>query len=300
MPNLTVCDRRQFLRFLAALASTATINTPLAGSVPEMPIFVRSKDGTRVALYRQGSGSALLLVHGGSGDHTRWDSVLPALSARFRVCAMDRRGHGQSGDAREYSLEREFEDVATVADSLDRPVSLIGHSFGAICAAEAALRTQSIGQLVLYEPPFPVAGPIADPKVLANFEDLVQKGQKDAALEMFLRDIVKLSETRIAAARKDPDWAARANTIDVQVREIRAVNAYEFTATRFEKLKIPTLLVMGSQTADHHRAAIEALSRALPDRTLVTLQGAGHDAIQAAPALFTDAVLGFLKPCPGN
>ncbi len=76
------------------------------------------------------------------------------------------------------------------------------------------------------------------------------------------------------------------------------MNAYEFAAAKFEKLKIPTLLVMGSQTADHHRAAIEALSRALPNRTLVTLQGQGHDAIQAAPQLFTDAVLGFLKSRP--
>jgi pimeloyl-ACP methyl ester carboxylesterase len=293
-----VYDRRQFLTVLAAFVPATAINLPLAGSVPEMLLMVHSKDATRLAVYCQGSGSTLLLVHGGSGDHTRWEPAVPAFSARFRVCAMDRRGHGQSGDAQKYSFEREFEDVATVADSLDRPVSVIGHSFGAICAAEAALRTRSIEKLVLYEPPFPVSGPVADPEVLAKFEDLVQKGQKDAALEMFLHDIVKLPDNRIEEARKEPGWAARANTIDIQVREIRAVNAYEFAAAKFEKLKIPTLLVMGSQTADHHRVAIEALSRVLPNRTLVTLQGQGHDAIQAAPQLFTDAVLGFLKPRP--
>jgi len=62
---------------------------------------------------------------------------------RVSGCAMDRRGHGQSGDTQEYSLEREFEDVAAVADSLDQRVSVIGHSL-VICAAEAALRTRNI------------------------------------------------------------------------------------------------------------------------------------------------------------
>ncbi len=160
------------------------------------------------------------------------------------------------------------------------------------------MRTRNIEKLVLYEPPFPVNGPAADPGVLSKFEDLVQRGQKDAALEVFLRDIVKLSDARIAAARKNPNWTARARTVDVQVREIRALNAYEFVPAKFGKLMIPTLLVMGSQTADHHRVAIEALGRALPNQTLVTLQGQGHDAIEAAPELFTNAVLEFLKSRP--
>lgn len=291
-------DRRQFLRILTAFAPATVITLPGASSLPEKPVTVRSKDGTRIALECQGSGPALLLVHGGMGDHSRWERVLPAFSARFRVCAMDRRGHGQSGDAQEYSFEREFEDVAAVADSLNPPVSVIGHSLGAICAAEAALRTQNIDQLVLYEPPFPMGGPVTDPTVLSRFEDLVRRGQKDAALEMFLRHIVKLSETRIAAARKNPSWTARARTVDVQVREIRALNAYEFVPAKFGKLTIPTLLVMGSQTAGHHRAAIEALARALPNQMLVILQGQEHDAIEAAPELFTNAVLEFLKSRP--
>ena len=128
MPNLIAYDRRQFLRILAAFAPAAASTLPVASSIVEKPLTVRSKDGTRIAFYCQGSGPALLLVHGGMGDHSRWEPVLPTFSARFRVCAMDRRGHGQSGDTQEYSLEREFEDVAAVADSLDQRVSVIGHS----------------------------------------------------------------------------------------------------------------------------------------------------------------------------
>jgi pimeloyl-ACP methyl ester carboxylesterase len=262
----------------------------------EMPRMVRSKDGTPLAIYDQGAGPSLLLVHGGSGDHTRWGPVLPALSADFHVCAMDRRGHGLSGAGYgEYSLEKEFADVEIVADAVDRPVSVIGHSFGAICAAEAALLTRSIGQLVLYEPPFPVNGPVASPETVAELDDLLREGRNDEALEVFLRNIVKLPDSRIAAARAEPDWAARASTMKIQIREIRGLNAYRFEPGRFANLRIPVLLVMGSETAEHHRAAINALRRALPNRTVITLPGQGHDAVQAAPAVFKDAVMGFLK-----
>jgi len=111
---------------------------------------------------------------------------------------------------------------------------------------------------------------------------------------MFLWEIVKLPDTRIVSARKDPSWSSRAKSIGVQVRELRAVNAYKFNTEKFQKLLTPTLLVTGSETAEHHRVAIDALGHALPNRTLVVLQGQGHDGIRAAPGLFAESVLKFL------
>ena len=42
------------------------------------------------------------------------------LEERFAVCAVDRRGRGGSDDSEDYAIEREFEDVAAVVDSLRR------------------------------------------------------------------------------------------------------------------------------------------------------------------------------------
>jgi pimeloyl-ACP methyl ester carboxylesterase len=79
------------------------------------------------------------------------------LGAKIRkglyVARMDRRGRGGSGDSTEYAIEREFEDVATVVNALDAPILLFGHSFGAVCALEAAMRTDKLAGLVLYEAP---------------------------------------------------------------------------------------------------------------------------------------------------
>jgi Alpha/beta hydrolase family len=73
------------------------------------------------------------LVHGTTADHSRWDTVLPELGAHFRVYTMDRRGRGESGDAEPYRVEAEFDDVAAVVDSIGGDVSVLGHSYGALC-----------------------------------------------------------------------------------------------------------------------------------------------------------------------
>src|SRR5687768_6369257 len=119
---------------------------------------VISTDGTPIAYRRSGEGPALVLVHGTAADHTRWQSILPALEERFTVYAIDRRGRGGSGDAPTYAIEHEFEDVAAMVDAISGPVSLLGHSYGALCALEAALRTDNVRRLVLYEPPIPTGG----------------------------------------------------------------------------------------------------------------------------------------------
>src|SRR5690242_14877768 len=112
-------------------------------TTPAEYVTVTSKDGTPLALWKSGVGPSLVAVHGACADHTAWDSVVPLLADTFTVYAMDRRGRGASGDAPRYALEREFEDVAAAVDALPGPVHLYGHSFGGICAVEAAMRTRN-------------------------------------------------------------------------------------------------------------------------------------------------------------
>ena len=93
---------------------------------------VISKDGTPIAYQRSGKGAPLVLIHGTGASSERWEPVPPALEKHFSVYAVDRRGRGASGDAHTYAIQREFEDVAAVVDSIGDRVELLGHSFGAI------------------------------------------------------------------------------------------------------------------------------------------------------------------------
>jgi pimeloyl-ACP methyl ester carboxylesterase len=105
---------------------------------------IHSADGTPIASECVGAGPSLVIVHGGTGDRTRWTPLFPLLAPRFRVCAMDRRAHGSSGDAPSYSLLKGVEDVVAVVEAQPEPVFVLGHSFGAVCAFEAAFHTTRI------------------------------------------------------------------------------------------------------------------------------------------------------------
>jgi pimeloyl-ACP methyl ester carboxylesterase len=102
------------------------------------------------------SGSSLVLIHGG-GD--RWQGflpILPALTMRWHVFAVDLRGHGKSG--RVPGQYRPEHYVADVAAFLERrfagPVSLFGHSLGGWIALLVAARlAERVGALILGDPP---------------------------------------------------------------------------------------------------------------------------------------------------
>ena len=142
---------------------------------------IRSKDGTWIAFERGGSGPPLVVVHGTSADHTRWAPVLPALETYFTVYALDRRGRGDSGDATHYAIEREFEDISVVIDAIGQPTDVCGHSYGGICALEAARRTPHVRRLVLYEPPIPTGVKDLYPaQVVAELQALLSTAQTDA------------------------------------------------------------------------------------------------------------------------
>jgi pimeloyl-ACP methyl ester carboxylesterase len=91
-------------------------------------VTLRSTDGTTIAYERIGGGPPLVLVHGSVCDRTYWKPILPALAEHFTVVCPDRRGRGASGDATDFGIEREFDDIAAVVDAIDEPVHLLGHS----------------------------------------------------------------------------------------------------------------------------------------------------------------------------
>jgi pimeloyl-ACP methyl ester carboxylesterase len=257
---------------------------------------VISTDGTPIAYKRGGRGPPLVLVHGTTADHTRWDSLRPFLEEHFTVYAIDRRGRGESGDTTEYALEREAEDIAAVVDSIDKAVVLLGHSYGALCSLEAALRTDNLRKLTLYEPPLPVSDHVTDTEgVLNEMTALMDDGENEQALVLFFSNIVGSSPTELDAYRSAPDWLARVNAVHTVVREERAEKGYEFDAARFAGLTIPILLLSGDESASFLRDATNVLNEALPNSRITVFAGHGHAAMNTAPNLFIDEVLAFIQ-----
>ena len=260
---------------------------------PSQISTVLSKDGTRIALECRGKGPSLLIVHGGTGDRKRWTPLLPLFASRFTVCAMDRRGHGESEPGTSYSLQKESEDVVAAVNARHNPVFVLGHSIGGVFVLEAAFMTKKISKLVLYEPPLQDLDHTA---VADRMERLIQSGNREQALLTFLGEIVMMSPNEIELMKARPVWPARVAGIDIQIREIRALTKYRFDARRMGKLKTPTLLLAGSNTASPQvKQAVKSLEDALPNRTLFVFEGEGHNAMDNIPQQFAEVVMKFLQ-----
>jgi pimeloyl-ACP methyl ester carboxylesterase len=258
---------------------------------------VTSADRTEIAFARTGSGPPLVLITGGAtNDHTRWDQagVRSAFAENCTVYAMDGRGRGESGDADEYALEREVEDVSAVVDAVDGPVTLLGHSVGALYSLEAALRTDNVGKLILYEPPIAVGDhELGMEAVVAEIEELLSDGEKEQALVRFLQEVGGLSPSELNALRSAPTWPDRVEVAHIIPRGLQAADAYEFDAARFASLTTPTLLLSGGQSPPLYRDGIEALNEALPNSRIVTFERHAHVAMLTATDRFIDEVLAF-------
>ena len=214
---------------------------------------------------------------------------------------MDRRGRGGSGDGEEYTLEREYEDVATVVDAVAEAsgsaVDVYGHSHGGICAFGGATLTSNIRKLVLYE-----GWAVPNPEVYAlpadleeRMDALLAEGDRDGAVETMFRYYEVMSEDDLAALRAAPSWPGRVAAAHTITRECRAEAQANLDAQTAAKITAPVLLFVGEQSSDPCKAQVEAVAGVLPDARIEVLEGQEHVADVVVPQTFSEHILAFLR-----
>lgn len=225
-------------------------------------LTVRSPDGVDLAVWVDGQGPPLVLVHGSIQDHTISAALVAELKTDFTTYAMDRRGFGASGDGPSYSLVREFADVASVVDQVaartGEPVVLWGHSFGASCAMGAAVFIDNVSRLVLYEPslglPYPTGW-----------------------------------------RRAEPEWASRVATAPTVAREARAEQEWTYVGSRMDHITVLTLLLSGTASPPDIKRATDAARSAIPGARVRTMPGHAHIAHRTDPAMVAEIVSEFVR-----
>ncbi len=258
---------------------------------------VASVDGTPVAVVSAGSGSPLLLVHGGMTSSARWQALWPHLTAQHAVSAMDRRGRGGSGDQAPYSLEREFQDVTAVANDLAErhggPVDVFGHSIGGVCVLGAAAAGASFRRIGLYEPP----GPETVPRDWVDrATEMVAAGEHGRAMGSFLIDVIGLTPATVARLR---DSSVAQDSLGIVaatlVREAEALATVDLDQLG-RRVTQPVLLLLGSESPGWADVVTQRLTRVLRDPRLVVLAGVGHEGVDTAPQHVGGELSGFFSP----
>ncbi len=222
----------------------------------------------------------LVLVHGYGGSATQWKFQLQTFGQTMRVVAPDLRGHGLSDDPADLPCDMEglVDDLELVIERLGllhpfpRPFYLLAHSFGGAVATEYVLRhPDNVAGLVLIGVP-------------SSF---------------IVRDIVR----RLMIV-PDPIFSGVAKLIHVALyapqRTLKrmlysALSTWKGQAS-LERLRVPTLVVMGHRDTVFMREHYEDVPRSIPGAQQVVIPVSAHlvqlerpDAVNRAIRRFIDA-----------
>ncbi len=150
------------------------------------PHYIKS-NGINMAVYEQGAGPAVVLLHGFPELAFSWRHQLPALAnAGYRAIAPDQRGYGQTDappNVEDYCADELIADVHGLLDALElESATFIGHDWGALVlwymAMLAPERIEGLIILNIPHSPRPPVDPIqifrqrfGDDFYIVNFQD---------------------------------------------------------------------------------------------------------------------------------
>ena len=214
-----------------------------------------------------GAGFPLVLLHGNGEDHTYFKRQMEPFSARYRVIAVDTRGHGDSprGSA-PFTLEQFAGDLKEFLDQMGiASCHLLGFSDGGNIALLFALKyARYLKKLVL------------------NGADLHPSGVK-----LSTQVPIVLHWCASGLAMLGGGSAARWEMLNLMVTQPH------ISRRALKGLEVPTLVIAGDRDMirESHTRAIAA---ALPDSRLAILPG-DHFVARRNWAAFNAAVLEFLE-----
>lgn len=259
------------------------------------------RGGVATHWLRMGQGDRpALLLHCSLGHSGGWAAMARGLDDVLDMTAFDLPGHGRSADW-DGVTDLQTQSMAMALDFLspERPMDLIGHSFGGTIALRIAVeRPELVRRLVLIEPVFFAAALADQPELRAPYD--AQMAPYYAALEA--GDMLEAARAFTALWGDGRAWdrvpeparqamASRIHLIGAGAPQIYGDAAGLLRAGRLQGVHHPTLLIEGAESPFSVRAINTALAARLPDTRRATVEGAGH----MAPITHPQAVAALIR-----
>lgn len=247
---------------------------------------VQSSDGTSIAYDSAGDGPALILV-GGAFSYRRyksWVQLAELLAPRFRVISYDRRGRGDSGDAPEYAVDREIEDLDALVRAAGGSAHVFGMSSGGVLALRAAAAGVPIRRAVVYQPPFGVdaSGHVPPRHFGARLDELGRSGRRGRTVSYFMREGMGAPRAFVGLLRvARPIWRnleAVAHTLPYDYAVMGdTVHGKPLAREPWASIATPTLVVAGGKSPASLRKASDELAERMPNADRRILEGQSHN-----------------------
>ncbi|MCM3322645.1 MULTISPECIES: alpha/beta fold hydrolase [Cytobacillus] len=205
------------------------------------------------------SAPPLVALHALGKSAESWDQVAAVLGEKYRVLALDQRGHGGSARTSTYSFELMSDDLLHFANAMNlERFTLIGHSMGGTVSYLFSETFPSrIERLIIEDtpPPFP--------------DKPIEVPSKPSDPLPF--DWLVVSSILQQLNEPNPEWWARLTDIIM-----------------------PTLII-GGESSHIPQNKLQEVSERIPNCELVTIEDAGHFVHDANLPAFLAAVKSFLN-----
>ena len=248
----------------------------------------------------------VVLLHGGNQSAHSWDLVSLHLSDRYRVLALDQRGHGDSEWCRggDYSASAMAGDAAAFLEALGvRDPIVFGHSMGGFVAMTLAkARPELPRALVLVD-----VGPELSARGTDAIRGFVQRNVEFDDLEEFLDNVEKYDPFRTRAHMERTvkyNLLRRADGKYVSKHDRRRFEppgdpgashpARGVTLEDARGFACPTLVLRGAESHVLDPDAAERFAQALPQGRLATVPDCGHNVHSQNTPGFLAAIAPFL------
>jgi pimeloyl-ACP methyl ester carboxylesterase len=265
--------------------------------------------GERVAYLDEGSGEAIVLLHGIAGSSQTWRSVIRPLSRNYRVVAPDLLGHGNSTKPRtDYSLGALSVLVRDLLDELGiTKATIVGHSLGGGIAMQFIYQHPDYGQRLVLIASGGLGPDVGLPLRLASLPGaelvlpLIAPRQVAHAGERFL---AWLRKAGVESPRSEELWRHYGSLSDgptrrAFLRTLRSVvdhrgQAVSALSRLTSRTDFPVLAIWGDRDAIIPVKHAYAAQEIRPDVRLEVLGDVGHFPQAERPAAVAELIAEFI------
>ena len=250
--------------------------------------------GATIHYIDQGSGPAIVLLHGFPLDHRMWNGQIESLSsAGHRVIAPDFRGFGQSPPAGPFSMESLADDVHALAEQLGATLFVLaGLSMGGYVAlAYARKYPGSLRGLVLLD----TKAESDTPEGREGRGKMIQLVREKGS-----RAVGDAMQPKLLAANAKPGVVKRLRDMTDGTPPITIEHALAAMRDRpdqtgmLSSIQVPALVIVGDADAITPPAVCQAMQRAISHSQLVIIRDSGHMTTMEEPEQVNDAMREFL------
>ena len=241
---------------------------------------------------------ALVCLHGVTSHARHFARLAERLADRLHVVALDLRGHADSPWEPPWHVERHVADVLVSAPA--GPATWLGHSFGGRIAYElAAAQPERVERLVLLDPaillPAHVGLAAAEnarrERSYVSFDEGIDRRYEESVLTTAPRELVAGELRHHLVESDDGRWRYRYCRSAI----VAAYGEMTREPPPFERVRVPTLLLLGATSYLPYDHLLDALAAALGELLVVERLSAGHTLLWDALDETAAAVERFLS-----